>query len=68
MDHDSHIDCNEIKRLSLVDINAEINADAGCLKGEISDDVRAKIVEAINSSPGLTPNEKERYIAALNTQ
>jgi len=65
LNHDSFIDCNTIKSLSLVEINSEINADSDCLKGEVSDDVRSAIIEAIRTTPGLSPNEKTRYIAAL---
>lgn len=65
MDHDSHIDCNEIKRLSLIQIRTEINADANCHKGYISDDLRTAIIAAMQATPCLTDNEIERYVGAL---
>ena len=68
MHHDSDIDCNEVKRLPLDEIHAEINSDANCLKGAVSQELRASIIQAIQVSPFLTPKEKRRYIAALKAQ
>lgn len=68
MHHDSHINCNEVKRLPLVEVRAEINANADCLKGAVSDDLRTSIIEAIHVSPFLTPKQKQRYIGSLQAQ
>lgn len=67
MHHDSYIDCNEIKLLSLIEIRAEINADASCLKGELSQELRAEVVVAIQNTPCLTQDEKDRYARELGS-
>lgn len=68
MHRDSQIDCNEVKRLPLEGVQEEINANADCLKGCISDDLRAKIVTAITVSPFLSPSEKQRYVGSIKGQ
>ena len=65
MHHDSLVDCNEVKRLSLIDIRAEINSNPNCRKGTIADDLREQIVEAMRISPFLSADEKDRYIGSL---
>ena len=68
MNHDCHVDCNEVKRLPLEEVEQEINSDSDCLKGQVSDDLRAKIVTGIEVSPFLSPSEKKRYVESLTSQ
>lgn len=66
MHHDSKADCNEVKRLPLADVQMEINNNAGCRKGSITDELKHRIRVAIQASPFLSPAEKNTYIASLN--
>ena len=68
MHHDSHVDCNDVKRLPLEEVEQEINNDSNCFKGHVSDDLRAEIVTAIKVSPFLSPSEKKRYVEYLTSQ
>jgi len=59
---DSHIDCNEAIPISLAEFNLELTSNPGIVVGQISDEVRTNIIEAIKGTPGLTPDEKTRII------
>jgi len=67
MHHDCEVDCNEVLKLPLANVESEINSNASCYKGEITDACRGLIANAINISPFLAPSEKEIYIASLNS-
>jgi hypothetical protein len=66
MQRDSYIDCKEVKRFALTQVEAHINANTACLKGTISLELRGRVIEAIRQTPCLSPYEKARYVAALS--
>ena len=66
MSHDSEVDCNEVLRLPLADVESEINSDASCYKGELTYEFREAIGNAINVSPFLARGDKDTYLASLN--
>lgn len=65
LDHDSHIDCNETFRLPLDGLTQELTANPATVVGQISNDVRNSIITAINGTPGLSPDEKSRFVNCL---
>ena len=65
LDRDSHIDCNEVIKLSLVDVVAEIRRNANALQGKVSETVACAMVAAIRRTPVLSAIEKDRYCGCL---
>jgi hypothetical protein len=65
LEHNSFVDCNEVRRLRLEDVVAAVRGDESCVKGRISDGTAAAIVEAIRRTPCLSPAEKDRYCECI---
>ena len=62
---DSYVDCNEVRKLIVADVEHDIQMDQDCVKGVISDGLRERIIEAVSGTPCLSPYEKQRYAEAL---
>lgn len=65
LDHDSHLACHELKRMRREDVIRELVGDLGCIKGPISDDVKAQVISAAKFAKTLSESEKNMVIAAL---
>lgn len=64
----SYVDCNEIKQFPLAEIQTHIAAEPGCVRGQISSELRAKIIHAVQVSICIVPADKRRYIAVLSSR
>jgi len=73
IDHESHqflsrnsfIDCNQIIKLNLPDVVAEMRSNSDCVRGCISNDAITDVIAAIQRTPGLSPHDKSRYCDCL---
>lgn len=65
LDHNSFIDCNQIIKLNLPDVIAEMRSNSDCVKGSLSNDVVTAVIAAIQRTPGISPHDKSHYCGCL---
>jgi hypothetical protein len=65
LDHNSYVDCTYAHYEDTDSLRAQLVADIGGIKDEVSELVRGKILEALKNSFVLEKNEKQRLIDAL---
>ena len=65
IEHDSFINCAEVRTFSTAAVIAELVADPACILGNISAEVRAKIVVALRTSRTIPPVQTKPLIEAL---
>lgn len=65
LDHDSYIDCNGTFALPLTELTHELTTNPETVVGQISDGIRNSICDAIRGTPGLSPDEKARFVNCL---
>ena len=65
LDHDSYVDCKEVKELSLDDVKTQVLSDMSRIKEEISAEVKSTIIKTISASSTITPRHKKWILDSL---
>jgi|SRR5712664_1573340 len=65
LDHDSFVDCSQAHYEDTAELKAQLMADVGGIRDELSEVVRLNILAALNDSFVLEKNEKQRLIEVL---
>ena len=66
LDHDSFINCSEIRHLSMKNVESQLIDDMSRIKGEISEPVRTEIINAVTDARTLSKIEKKEIIDQLS--
>ncbi len=64
--HDSFIDCRQTAYIDSAILVNELLSDLGGLKGQISDAVRHKVINAIQGSPTMPRGEIDMLVSSLS--
>jgi len=67
LDHKSYINCSQvIKKFTIQEIKSQILADTSCIKGELFDIERKKIVDIVNNhNKTISEFDKDLILKAL---
>lgn len=65
LSRDSFVDCNDVIRLPLAGVVAEMRRAPDCIRGRLSPEAIKSVVDAIRQTPGLSPFQKDRYCESL---
>jgi len=65
IDHDSVIDCFQVWVFSIDDVKEQLLLHGDWILGEIDDDTRGKVCEALRWSRAISPADASRYLSAL---
>lgn len=68
LDHDSYINCNEVFKLSLEDIEKQILPDMNRIKDPVTIKVIQAIKTAVAVAPALAPKDKKAINKALDAK
>lgn len=64
---DSYLACDKVLHLHRDEVIRELMARLDCIKGAISSEVRDQILAAVKFAKTLTPMEKSRILASLDS-
>lgn len=67
LDHDSFIDCTETESLSTTDLIEETLKDMSTLQGQITSDIKTKVIAALNDCYTIEPYRIASIVASLST-
>ncbi|PYP83245.1 MAG: hypothetical protein DMF61_23615 [Blastocatellia bacterium AA13] len=66
LDHESWIDCTDVQELSQEEVESQLGRDMSRIKGQLSHDTLAAVIDAVAESPGLINREKRWILVALH--
>ena len=66
LDHDSFIDCTATESLITTDLVEEILQDMSKLRGQITTEMKAKVIAALNDCYTIEPNRIASLVASLS--
>jgi len=65
LEHDSYLNCNEVKTLDYAFVRQQLIEDTSKIKGLVSDNVRGDIIAAVKYSKLIEPIYKKHIINAM---
>ena len=66
LSYDSFIDCSRIGSLPIYEVERQLIADVGRIKGVLSAAVQAKVLEAVKNNARMSPREKKMVLGCLS--
>lgn len=66
LEHDSFIDCTETQSLSTTDLIEEILKDMSTLRGQITSDIKTKVIAALNDCYTIEPYRIVSIVTSLS--
>jgi hypothetical protein len=65
LSYDSFIDCSRLLSLPTYEVERQLVADVGRVKGVISDAIQAKVLEAVRKNRVMSPRKKKMILEQL---